>query len=93
MSHVHFKSVPPYSRATRYDDPTANSALTGFRQRKRLKKLGNAAKDGIKKEPSDSLGLFVSATNENVGEEPAQEGDYQTNGFDQPVLEGPAEGL
>ena len=93
MSHLRFKGIPPYSQAIRYDDPSANSALTGFRQRKRLKKLENAPKAGSQKELAAALGLPIPATNAKDGKEPAHESDHPTNEFDQLVLEGPAEGL
>jgi len=85
--------MTPYSQATRYDDPSANSALAGFRQRKRLKKLENAAKADSQKEPVAALDLLIPGTNAEATKEAAQESDHHTNGFDQPVLEGPAEGL
>ncbi len=93
MSHLRFKRIPSYSQATRYDDPSANSALAGSRQRKRLKKLENAAKAGSQKEPAAALGSPISATNAKDGKEPAQESDHTTNEFDQLALEGSAEGL
>lgn len=93
MPHLRFKGIPPYSQSIRYDDPSANSALSGFRQRKRLKKLENAAKADSQKEPADALGPPVPATNAKDGKEPAQESDHHTNEIDELVLEGPAEGL
>lgn len=85
--------ISPYSQVTRYDDPGANSALAGLRQRKRLKKLGNAAKAGSQKEPATAPELTIPATNVEDGKEPVQESDHTRNEFDQLVLEGPAEGL
>ena len=85
--------IPPYSQVTRYDDPSANSALAGLRQRKRLKKLEIAAKAGSQKEPATALGLPAPATNIDDVKEPAKESDHTTNEFDQLVLEGSAEGL
>lgn len=93
MSHLRFKRIPPYSQAIRYDDPSANSALAGFRQRKRLKKLENAAKAGSQKEPATALDPPIPATNAKGGKEPAHDSDHHTNEIDQLVLEGPAEGL
>ena len=82
-----------FSQDIRYDNPSANSALTGFRQRKRLKKLENAAKADIQKGPTDESSPLISSTSPNVGKDVAQESDRHTNGFDQPALEDPAEGL
>lgn len=83
--------VSSCSSALRYDDPSANSALAGFRRRKRLKKLENAAKADTHKETAAvALGMSIPAI---VRKEGTQESDHHTNGFDQAVLEDPAEGL
>jgi hypothetical protein len=78
---------------TRYDNPSAISALAGFRQRKRLKKLENATKADIQREPTVILGSPISSTSLDAGKEAAQESDHHTNGFDQSTPEDPAEGL
>jgi len=90
MSHLCFNKIPSCSPATSYDDPTANSALAGFRQRKRLKKLENAAKTDSQKLPATALGSSIPATS---AKEAAQESGHHTDEFDQLELEGPAEGL
>ena len=92
-SQLHLNRIELCLQNTRYDNPSANSALTGFRQRKRLKKLENAAKADIQKEPTDELSPVISSTSPNVGKDVAQESDRHTNGFDQHALEDPAEGL